>query len=87
MGETPTGHPTFYGDMMPTKCSPGIWNKFTHPEQILWQKLFDVFVVDAHYPPLFAGKTTQAEREITAHNMACRAIWVLQKLKYSHRSK
>lgn len=67
-----------------SKCSPSIWKKFTLVEKMLWNDFYDTFLSP---PELFhadwSGKKHAAQREVTAHNMACQAVWLLQTLPKS----
>ncbi len=65
--------------MPKSKCSPAIWKKFTLVEKMLWNDFYDVFL---SVPELFhadwSGKSHATQREVTAHNMACQAVWLIQ---------
>lgn len=71
-----------------TSCAPKIWKKFSSRQQILWECLYYVFNKVENFPPLSKNeKYSQKHISVTAHNMACQAIWELARLKINESRK
>lgn len=62
------------------QCSPAIWGNFNPEERKLWMKFYESFLISTNFAVGWDGKDEEKEflREVTAHNMACRAVWILQ---------
>lgn len=60
------------------KCAPAIWKKFSKRERELWTDFYETFMA---VPETFHADWTEEEqeeqREVTAHNMACQATWLI----------
>ena len=59
------------------KCSPKIWKKFTAKEKEVWTELHLAFGLPAYFAEGWRCAKDAKKREVTAHNMACQAIWTL----------
>jgi len=59
------------------KCSPQIWKKFSPLEKLIWQDMYESFLIEPNYPPEWNGKENAKKREVVAHNLACEALWTL----------
>jgi hypothetical protein len=65
-----------------SKCAPKIYRKLSLQQQILWDALYKVFNDTMNFPPLPKNqKYDQSHIEVTAHNMACQAVWELARQK------
>lgn len=62
-----------------TKCSPAIWKKFTAIEKKCWTEMYEAFLIPMNFHADWEDKKFKKQQEVTAHNMACDAVWVLQK--------
>lgn len=65
--------------MAKVKCSKAIWKEFTKKERVLWTKLYNAFNDQLNFAVGFDGtdKKSKKMQEVTAHNMACVAVWEL----------
>jgi len=59
-------------------CAPAIWKRFTDFEKKYWTELYESFIWPELYHKDLGGKEFKEQREVTAHNMACQAVWKLQ---------
>ena len=75
-----------YGKTSPCSCSPKIWKKFSEQEKYLWLAFYNNFVWEQNFHVKFQEKKDKDAREVSAHNMACEAIWILKDMQH-HRIK
>lgn len=61
-----------------SKCSPAIYRKFTPYQQKVWDDLYNTFLFPAHFHSDWESKKNKEQQEVTAHNMACEAVWYMR---------
>jgi hypothetical protein len=65
-----------------SKCAPKIYSKLSPQQRDVWNALYRVFNDVFNFPPLPKNKKYDCSHiEVTAHNMACQAVWELARLK------
>ena len=68
-------------------CAAKIWKKFLVADKNLWLALYERFLVKENYPPYLsrvvagAGPKDKDMIEVIAHNLACEAVWLLNRVK------
>lgn len=60
------------------KCSLDIWKKFSVLEKELWTDLYTRFEWANIFHSDWEDNKFMKQREVTAHNMACIAVWCCQ---------
>ncbi len=61
-----------------TKCAPKIWKKLSPEQKSMWQIFYDAFIQSHNFHAEWEGNGNKEQREVTAHNLALRAIWEMQ---------
>lgn len=58
-------------------CAPKIWKKFDDREKKMWMKFYVAFTEDYNFHSDWVDKKYRAQQLVTAHNMACQAVWAM----------
>lgn len=60
-------------------CAPAIWRKFSDAQKTMWIKFYEAFLEPMNFAVGWEGKYDKERQEVTAHNMACQAVWAIEK--------
>lgn len=63
---------------MKSKCAPQIYKQLTAEQKKLWNKLYRKFLSAESFHIGIQCKFFKKVREVTAHNMACIAVWEME---------